>query len=418
MAEYTDNFSQADENPLSSGGVWDTYAGIGNLQAVGNKVRAVTLGGADSFETYNGFTPGNDQFAQITISTWNATTNVATIIAGVFLRAAAPSTHTAYRIQAQVGALGASPIVQLSRINAGVNTDLTSASTSFVAGDILTGMIRGSTMFAFKNSTLIASFTDGTPIASGRIGAEVYIGVGGSLTDVEIDDFVGGDIRKTRFYLPNTGAAEISPAFTLESSWTATTNADRITMVRSRISSTMATKAQAAPGTAGGQKWLFRQYVSKPLAAGDVFGALFGQIRGLESAANDNIDAISLKVLVVKADATLRGTLLALANYGTVAELATSLRNKIIANGDGLTKVTALDGDRIVAEIGLTNTANGTSVSGSLSFGDDSATDLAEDEAATAANNPWLEFVGVNLMSQLLQQGVFVNQAVKRASYY
>src|SRR3990167_7120022 len=140
MAEYTDAFPQADENPLSSSGVWDTYAGIGNLQAVGNKVRAVTLGGADSFETYNGFTPGNDQFAQITISTWNATTNVATIIAGVFLRAAAPSTHTAYRIQAQVGALGASPIVQLSRINAGVNTDLTSASTSFVAGDVLTAM--------------------------------------------------------------------------------------------------------------------------------------------------------------------------------------------------------------------------------------------------------------------------------------
>jgi len=401
MAEYSDTFPQADENPLSSGGVWDGgYTSRVNFQVVGNRLRTTDASGSfHAVASYNGFTPTIDQFAQITLKTCVTT---ALIFFGVMLRAATPPTDTWYWVLGNDAAGGGAPTYGIYKVVAGTISTLIQVATSvWAADDVITGIIRNNvsgnpTIFAFRNGTLVTSATDVTsPIASGRIGMDIRITTGGAVGDVELANFVGGDIRKTRLYLPNTGAPEISPAFTLDSSWTATTGADRIKCVPTKISSVMTSKVQAAPGTAANQKWLFRQYVSDPLSgAGTVFGVLFGQIRGLESAVNDNIDAISLKLLVVKSDATLRGTLLALANYGTVAELAIALTNKIIADGDGLTPVNFLDGDRIVAEIGLTNTTTGTSVSGTLSFGDDNATDLPEDETATAANNPWIEIIG------------------------
>ena len=63
-----------------------------------------------------------------------------------------------------------------------------------------------------------------------------------------------------------------------------------------------------------------------------------------------------------------------------------------IADGDATGAVTALAGDRIVVEIGFSNTTGGTSITGTLNFGDDSATDLGDNETDTAANNPFVEF--------------------------
>ena len=416
MAEHSDNFPQADENPLSSGGNWVAAGTNPRPQVVGNRVRVAALG--DFATSIYNTAVANDQFAQITVPTWN-NSGAAVIIAGLLLRAADAPTVTYYEIDI-IEDPGLTARYEIYRVVAGAYTALAGPTNmTVVAGDILCAMIRGATLFLFQNNALVVSVVDGSPIASGKIGLIIDVHAGGTINDVEVDDFIGGDLRKTRFYLPNTGAAEISPAFTLQASWTATTGADRIRMPVARIASAMTSKVQAAPGTAANQKWLFRQYVSDPIrGGGSIFGALFGQIRGLESAANDNIDAISLKLLVVDSAGNLRGTLLPLANYGTIAELNTALRNKIIANGDGLTAVTYQNGDRIVAEIGLTNTVAGTSVSGSLSFGDDSATDLAEDETATAANNPWLEIVGMNLQLGLQPMTKPNLYALKRASFH
>jgi hypothetical protein len=216
----------------------------------------------------------------------------------------------------------------------------------------------------------------------------------------------------TRFYLPSTGVADVSPVFTFQASWSQTTNADRLKCVTSRINSAMTSKTQAGINTAG-SRILVRQYISDPISAQTISaGTVKGTIRVLESAANDNVDQVICKICVISNDgSSLTGTILNLGSYGPTAEFNTSLRAKRIADGDATTQVVANANDRILIELGYANTATGTSVSADMNFGDNSATDLGDNETDTAANNPFLElsqtitFAPILGQPRLLRQG-------------
>lgn len=194
----------------------------------------------------------------------------------------------------------------------------------------------------------------------------------------------------TRIYLPQTGAAPINPAF---GTWTETTGADRVAGVATRISSAMTSKTQAHTATAANSTFLSRQYVFGPLAAQTIpVSTIKGTIRVLESAANDNLDATRLLVRVVSGDgSTYRTPVVYGPTNGTVAEFNTTLRAKRLATGGATASVVVSAGDYLVIEIGTTNTAVGTSLSDSISYGDNSATDLGDNETDTAANNPFVE---------------------------
>lgn len=195
----------------------------------------------------------------------------------------------------------------------------------------------------------------------------------------------------TRFYLPSTGATPVNPAF--NTSWDESASADRLKCVTTKINSSMTDKTVAKATTA--TRALVRQYVSDPIAAQTVHGSglIKGQVRCLESAANDNLDLVPVSIRVVSNNGgTFRSPdFLSLGDYAAALEFATSLTNRKIADGDAGTAVTALQGDRLVFEIGEKNSATGSSVSGTFSFGDNSGTDLPEDTSTTAANNPWIE---------------------------
>src|SRR5678816_2021163 len=195
----------------------------------------------------------------------------------------------------------------------------------------------------------------------------------------------------TRFYLPSTGTPDHTPL--APAGWSETTGFDIIEMHPYKISSAMTSKTRATSLTAANSKILLRQYVSTPIAAQTIgVGTVKGTVRALESAINDNADAVTCHIWVASQDAqTNRGNILAIAN-GSVAEFSTSLRAKRIAAGAATSSVTAQDGDHIVIEIGYTMTTGGTSVSASLSFGDDNATDLGDNETDTTALNPFVEF--------------------------
>ena len=199
---------------------------------------------------------------------------------------------------------------------------------------------------------------------------------------------------QTRFYLPSSGAADVSPPFTLQASWDEVDNADRLKTVTTRIASAMTDKSEAKATTANFRQ-LVRQYVSSPLGAQTIASTttVKGTIRTLESAANDNVDKVSLKLLVVSNDGqTLRCTLLGLADYGPTNEWALSLTARRIADGDTISAACSITaGDRVVIEIGFNNTTAGTTITGTENFGDNSATDLPDNETATAADNPFLE---------------------------
>jgi len=152
---------------------------------------------------------------------------------------------------------------------------------------------------------------------------------------------------------------------------------------------------------------LSRQYISEPLAPQTITGTIKGQIRaaqGLSAAADMNAQML---VKVVSNDGlTERGVLLPLDNSALSSEYVTGVmyenRKFPLASASyALNSVVTQDGDRLVFEIG-TNAHNsvGNIFTHTLVFGDNSATDLPEDEATTAANNPWIE-----LSQSILFQG-------------
>src|SRR5690349_1662341 len=105
----------------------------------------------------------------------------------------------------------------------------------------------------------------------------------------------------TRIYLPSSGAADVSPAFT--ASWNSTVGADRVHTAINRRSTGQSTKITAE--ISGGPKFiLLRQFVSNPLAAQTFSGTLKGQIKAAESAAA--LDAtLAILVKVVSNDGTI-----------------------------------------------------------------------------------------------------------------
>lgn len=190
---------------------------------------------------------------------------------------------------------------------------------------------------------------------------------------------------RTRFYLPSTGAAAVSPAF--DAAWEETGNADRLKMATTKIASAMTDKSITTLITAGDA--LCRQYVSDGLAAQTINS--YVKLYARTSETLGTVDALSRIVLkVVSSDgSTVRGTLLSFGDFSTGTEWNTSLRNKTFADGDTPSSVVAQAGDRLVLEIGFNHAA--VISSAAINFGDNSSTDLLENETSTSADNPWLE---------------------------
>jgi hypothetical protein len=196
----------------------------------------------------------------------------------------------------------------------------------------------------------------------------------------------------SRFYFPASTSADVSPAF--DSGWLGTSQA-----VRRKLSLQKGTSAIAdgtgitLPGTVNRSR-LDRQYVSAPLAAQTISGTVKLQLLVKQSNADDNIDQLFLSIRVVSNDgSTFRGTLLSLGNYGPTSEYATTQRNKTGADGDSLSSVVAQEGDRLVVEIGHSNTTAGTTPTATARWGEN-APDAAENETDTSDAAGWIEFSG------------------------
>lgn len=194
-------------------------------------------------------------------------------------------------------------------------------------------------------------------------------------------------VAYTRFYLPSTGDAGASPTFT--AAWEETASAIRRRLVTAKTNTAMTALPITSSAVAG--DLLFAQYVSDPLQGDQTIDqAVLCQVSADE--ALGTADAVSRIVLyVVNGDGSaVRGTLLSIGDYSAVTEWHTSLRNKIFADGRNPTSVAALNGDRLVLEVGANHAA--AAVALEIEIGDSDATDLAvSDETVTATNNPWLQ---------------------------
>lgn len=198
----------------------------------------------------------------------------------------------------------------------------------------------------------------------------------------------------TRLYLPSSGEAGITPT-----AWNFAAQINPVTLAchRSRINSPMISKREAT-GTTNPTARAMGRHVFGPLAEQTISGTVKGQMRGLESDAGADA-TLALAVKIIKPDGTDRAVLLAQAASDSSAsphELATSLTNSKFEDAAesaalSLTSQSSLLGDYLVIEWGF-RSATGTTRDITLSYGDDSKTDLPEDTTTTAAKNPWVEF--------------------------
>ncbi len=199
----------------------------------------------------------------------------------------------------------------------------------------------------------------------------------------------------TRFYFSAATTPPNSPGF---EAWTRTSEGVRRKMDPTKDGAAMTNFTAWANAAAGANTTaLFAQFASRPLKAGIVFTASESYkcvVRCQESAANDNINRTPSCVKIYNGT-TLKRTRIDLGAHGpNTTEWNTSLRNKQLLDGDAsiAPDYTTVIGDYLVLEVGgQVDATGGTSVTGTMSIGSNSATDLAENETGTVADNPWFE---------------------------
>ncbi len=210
----------------------------------------------------------------------------------------------------------------------------------------------------------------------------------------------------TRLYFDATAAPAITPGF--DAGWSDTSEA-----VRRRLrdfahryhDTTAATGSQIGPwsGTAG-TKALDRQYLSDPLVAQTISGTIKGQVLPFEIATADNVDDVFTTIKVVSNDgSTVRATLVAFGAYGTRSEFTTLTtgRNTSFLVAQALSSYTCIDGDRLLIEIGYSNSTAGTTPEAAAKWGrgTQGSSDALEANTGTSGN-PWIEFSGAVLFQR------------------
>lgn len=212
----------------------------------------------------------------------------------------------------------------------------------------------------------------------------------------------------TRFYFPATGSSQkAQPAF--DASWSAavkhnTTGAFRLRMTTMKGSDAITLSPIFNVDATAGGTHLSRQYVSDALWGDQVInGTVSGQLAVRHEAGTDNMDIIVPVLRVANNNGTsFRGTLLGSGSYGggegiDFISTSTNTKNKIIYSGQSVSSVNALDGDRIVLELGCGHTAAGTTPQYRCRWGTNGGDLPSSDEASTTAGAAWIQFNGVNL---------------------
>lgn len=199
----------------------------------------------------------------------------------------------------------------------------------------------------------------------------------------------------TRLYLPATGAAVVSPPISA-ADWNAHINTDRRPLNFVNGGSTIATLTftpDAADHLVAGRAH-FVQFVSDVLPPQTIAAQTVKlQVRVAEANAGNNLFLNWMIKAVSEDGQTVLGTLLEV--KADALEAGTALANRL-DTATTMAFSTTTQNFRLVLELGLGGTpVNTTGVqghNGSMSFGESAATDLPEDDASTAALNPWLQF--------------------------
>ncbi len=186
----------------------------------------------------------------------------------------------------------------------------------------------------------------------------------------------------SRFYLPSSGAADVSPGF--DATWEQTGTADRIKMTNKDVTNVTALTGKTSTYATGvAQDILTRQYVSSPLAFAYAFDGTISFICGTsDAAAGLSNSKLSILVKVVSNDG---GT-----SSGTI--LSAFSKDTGIPNALALTPLISQAGDRIVVEVGGTTTGPTGTQTVTHRLGNSATSDFALTSGLTTDLNPWIQF--------------------------
>lgn len=190
----------------------------------------------------------------------------------------------------------------------------------------------------------------------------------------------------TSLYLPSTsGTPTISP--TPSTGWDQTGSFDRLKMDTVKASTAMTNKTINLAAATSGATHLFRQYIYGPLApvsvATNVAWTLY--VRGLEAnSSNNSFPAAGL--WIATSAGALRGTIFAGGTLGVNSEYGLTLGSRAHhPASETNSSISVQSGDYLVLEVGMIKNSTSTG-NHSLSFGDDSASDLVANNVTTADN--------------------------------
>ncbi len=199
----------------------------------------------------------------------------------------------------------------------------------------------------------------------------------------------------TRWYFPATASntSGLTPSF--DAGWNYNSEAARADFAKTKGSSAIAAGTLIGAWTAtAGQTALDRQFISAPLAAQTISGTFSLMLMTREGAGTDNVDRIITGLYVVNSSGTKVATLKTIGNSGTTLEFVANAthRTHTGANAAALTSYSCALGDRIVAEIGYSNSGSATTPEASAKWGENATDATLADNATTADRAGWIEF--------------------------
>src|SRR3990172_5364237 len=179
----------------------------------------------------------------------------------------------------------------------------------------------------------------------------------------------------TRFYLNNSGPAEVNPPF--NAGWETTGSADRIKLVPKKAVTILTALGNKNITVSDGvvADYLNRQFVSKPIPSQYFTGTVSLVIRCIEGSSLAD-STLAVVISVVSQDASInRGILFSV--FGTGTEFPNISAETRIVNNQTTTPLITQPGDRVCVEIGLHTSGPVGNQSTTERFGTNAASDFA-----------------------------------------
>jgi hypothetical protein len=201
----SDNFTRANENPLSQGGNWtDVPAGNASLQIVGDLCEGTSTT-LNNGELYSGVSLPNNQYASVTYAASPASGAYLTQFIRLTDNGSFLGSEPAYNLYVYEGTW----YVYIK------NTTLImdGGPITISAGDVFTLAAIGTTLYAYQNSTLLGSATNAT--YSSGIAALGINDVSSNLTTAQASNWVVGSASLTGTYSisGNAGVASATVSY-------------------------------------------------------------------------------------------------------------------------------------------------------------------------------------------------------------